>query len=74
MHPRGGRLIVSLARRAKYLLAHLKQRHLGKTPVLLIEYPTNPARQALSREQAHEHGLTWLLTDRPLKTLGVSGK
>lgn len=56
------------------VLAHLKQRHLGKTPVLLIEYPKNPARQALSREQAHEHGLTWLLTDRPLKTLGVSGK
>lgn len=43
-------------------------------PVLLIEYPTRPDRRALSMQRAKENGFTWLLTDRPLKTLGSSGR
>jgi hypothetical protein len=42
--------------------------------VLLIEYCRKADRQAVSRKLAAEQGMTWLVTDRPLKTLGVSGK
>jgi cysteinyl-tRNA synthetase len=56
------------------ILGHLKTLALAKKPVLLIEYPKTPERQALSKELARKNGLVWLVTDRPLKTLGESGK
>jgi cysteinyl-tRNA synthetase, unknown class len=56
------------------ILGHLKILALAKKPVLLIEYPKTPERQALSKKLAEENGLVWLVTDRQLKTLGESGK
>jgi cysteinyl-tRNA synthetase len=56
------------------ILGHLKTLALAKKPVLLIEYPKKPERQALSKELAKKNGLVWLVTDRQLKTLGESGK
>jgi len=56
------------------ILSHLKLLASAKKPVLLIEYPKTPERQALSKKLAKENGLVWLVTDRQLKTLGESGK
>jgi len=56
------------------ILGHLKILASAKKPVLLIEYPKTPERQALSKELAKKSGLVWLVTDRQLKTLGESGK
>jgi len=56
------------------ILGHLKTLASAKKPVLLIEYPKAPERQALSKKLAEENDLVWLVTDRPLKTLGESGK
>jgi cysteinyl-tRNA synthetase len=56
------------------ILGHLKTLASAKKPVLLIEYPKTPERQALSKKLAKENGLVWLVTDRQLKTLGESGK
>jgi cysteinyl-tRNA synthetase len=56
------------------ILSHLKTLALANKPVLLIEYPKTPERQALSKKLAKENGLFWLVTDRQLKTLGQSGK
>ncbi len=56
------------------ILGHLKTLASAKKPVLLIEYPKTPERQALSEKLAKENGLVWLVTDRQLKTLGESGK
>jgi len=56
------------------ILGHLKTLASAKKPVLLIEYPKTPERQALSKELAKKNGLVWLVTDRQLKTLGESGK
>jgi len=56
------------------ILGHLKTLASAKKPVLLIEYPKTPERQALSKKLAMENGLVWLVTDRQLKTLGESGK
>ena len=56
------------------ILGHLKTLASAKKPVLLIEYPKTPERQALSKKLAEENGLVWLVTDRQLKTLGESGK
>jgi cysteinyl-tRNA synthetase len=56
------------------ILGHLKTLALAKKPVLLIEYPKTHQGQALSKKLAKENGLVWLVTDRPLKTLGESGK
>ena len=56
------------------ILGHLKNLASAKKPVLLIEYPKTPERQALSKKLAKENGLVWLVTDRQLKTLGESGK
>jgi cysteinyl-tRNA synthetase len=56
------------------ILGHLKTLAWAKKPVLLIEYPKTPERQALSKKLAKENGLVWLVTDRQLKTLGQSGK
>lgn len=46
----------------------------AKKPVLLIEYPKKPERQALSKKLASANGFVWLVTDRELKTLGESGR
>ncbi len=56
------------------ILGHLKTLASAKKPVLLIEYPKTPERQALSKELAKKNGLVWLVSDRQLKTLGESGK
>jgi cysteinyl-tRNA synthetase len=56
------------------MLAHLKRLTAAGKPVLLIEYPTNPKRQAAVEQRAAESGLAWLITDRPLTTLGTSGR
>jgi len=56
------------------ILSYLKTLASAKKPVLLIEYPKTPERQALSKKLAEENGLVWLVTDRQLKTLGESGK
>ena len=56
------------------ILGHLKPLALANKPVLLIEYPKTPERQALSKKLAKENGLVWLVTDRQLKTLGQSGR
>ena len=56
------------------VLGHLKIMGAAQKPVLLIEYPKNAERQALSKKLAKENGLVWLITDRQLKTLGESGR
>jgi len=56
------------------ILGHLKILALAKKPVLLIEYPKTHQGEALSKKLAEENGLTWLVTERQLKTLGESGK
>lgn len=56
------------------VLGYLKKMTEAKKPVLLIEYPKNEKWQTLSKKLAHENGMTWLVTDRNLKTLGESGK
>ena len=56
------------------ILGHLKTLASAKKPVLLIEYPKTPERQALSKKLAKENGLVWLVTDRQLKSLGESGR
>jgi cysteinyl-tRNA synthetase len=58
----------------KYILANLAPLTAAHKPALDIEYPQRPNRQAHAREQAAQHGLVWLVTDRQLKTLGESGK
>jgi len=42
-------------------------------PVLLIEYPKRLKRKQQCKDLARHNALVWLLTDRPLKTLGESG-
>jgi hypothetical protein len=56
------------------ILGLLKLLASAKKPLLLIEYPKTPERQALSKKLAKENGLVWLVTDRQLKTLGESLK
>lgn len=46
----------------------------ARKPVLVVEYPTKAERQARAQQLAAEHGLVWLVTDRELRTLGVSGR
>ncbi len=57
-----------------YNLGFLKNMDAKKKPVLLIEYPTNNDRKELVKKEATKLGFVWLLTDKQLKTLGVSGK
>ncbi len=59
---------------ADEILGHLKELAAAGKPVLLIEYPKTPDRQELSKKLAEENNLVWLVTDRQLKTLGVSGE
>ena len=56
------------------VLGHLKTMAATHKPVLVIEYPKSAERQALSKKLAKENGMTWLLKDRQLKTLGASGR
>ncbi|WFB37280.1 endo alpha-1,4 polygalactosaminidase [Kiritimatiellota bacterium B12222] len=44
-----------------------------RKPILLIEYPSKSTIQKWAIQQAHTHQLIWLITDRPLTTLGTSG-
>lgn len=55
-----------------YLLGFLKKIKAVGKPVLLIEYATKAERKSLVKTRARQLGFTWLLTDRELKTLGVS--
>lgn len=55
------------------VLDDLKTLAAAGKPVLLIEYPKAPERQAVAKKRAAENGFVWLVTDRPLKTLGESG-
>ena len=56
------------------VLGHLKLMKKAGKPALLIEYPKTAERQAVSKKLARDDGLTWLITDRQLKTLGESGR
>lgn len=55
------------------VLDKLKPIAKANKPVLVIEYPKRAELQAASKKLAHENGLTWLVTDRELKTIGESG-
>jgi cysteinyl-tRNA synthetase len=65
---------VQPAEHTREVLDHLKKMADSGKPVLDIEYPKAPARQAFAREQAQKNGVTWLITDRQLRTLGSSGR
>ena len=56
------------------VLGHLRKFAKAGKPVLLIEYPKSAERQGAAKKRAHENGMTWLITDRQLKTLGESGR
>ncbi len=56
------------------VLGDLKRMAAAQKPVLLIEYSKSAERQALSKRLAKENRLIWLITDRQLRTLGVSGR
>jgi hypothetical protein len=43
-------------------------------PVLDIEYARSKELRAKAQAAAAQHGFIWLVTDRPLKILGESGK
>lgn len=43
-------------------------------PSLIIEYPKSAGRKALAKKLVHANAFVWLVTDRQLKTLGVSGQ
>lgn len=58
----------------KEVVPHLKALADAGKPALVIEYPKNLQKQEISKKLAHENGLVWLVTDRDLKTLGISGK
>ena len=57
-----------------YNLSLLKNLADKTKPVLLIEYPTKSDRKDFVKKEAAQRGFIWLLTDRQLKTLGVSGR
>lgn len=58
---------------SNYILGFLRYVTDEYKPVLLIEYATATDLRTRVKKQARLHGFTWLLTDRNLKTLGVSG-
>jgi cysteinyl-tRNA synthetase len=58
----------------KYRLETLAPLLAAHKPALDIEYAKRKERQTFARESAAQHGLICLVTDRQLKTLGVSGK
>ncbi len=58
----------------KYRLEMLAPMIAAHKRVLDIEFAKKPERRAQAKELATQHGLVGLVTDRQLKTLGVSGK
>lgn len=58
----------------KYRLETLSLLLAAHKPVLDIEYAKRKELRAQAKEQAAQHGLVCLVTDRQLKTLGESGK
>lgn len=56
------------------VLENLKKMASDNKPILVIEYSKSPELQAITRKRSIEDGLVWLVTDRQLKTLGVSGR
>jgi uncharacterized protein (TIGR01370 family) len=58
----------------KYRLETLAPLLAAHKPVLDIEYAKRKPLQTRIQESAAQHGLVWLVTDRPLKTLGESGR
>jgi len=58
----------------KFVLKNLAPLLAAHKPMLAIEYPTSKKLRRQVREQAAQHGLVCLVTDRQLKTLGESGK
>ena len=56
------------------ILGFLKKMKAKNKPVLLIEYPTTEERKEFVEKAAQKQGFAWLLTDRNLTTLGISGK
>ena len=61
------------AAETKYRLKTLALLIAQHKPVLDIEYAKSQERRATVQEQAAQHGLVGLVTDRQLKTLGESG-
>ncbi len=59
-------------RDTREVLGNLQRILETKKPVLLIEYPQKTELQAYVKKRAHDDGLTLLLTNRELKTLGTS--
>jgi cysteinyl-tRNA synthetase, unknown class len=57
-----------------YILKNLALALAAHKPVLDIEYPQGKDLQMRVKEQAAQHGLVCLVTDRQLKTIGESGK
>ena len=55
-----------------YRLSYVKPFIKTGKPVWLINYATHPRFQRLSTNKAKEHGMRLLITDRDLKTLGMS--
>lgn len=62
------------ASHSKGILSQLKPLSAAGKPALVIEYPKKPANQAGSQKLAAENHLVWQVTDRNLKTLGISGR
>ena len=58
----------------KYILECLAPLTAAHKPVLDVEYARRPERKSTVRNLAAQHGFVWIVTDRPLKTLGESGK
>ena len=67
-----GRQIQS-AEHQRDVLGFLNNGQLKDKPILLIEYPKAKRLQTLVIERADQYQMTWLITDRALKTLGKSG-
>jgi hypothetical protein len=66
--------VSSILKTAQYVLGFVKIIAAAGKPVLDIEYPTSKSKKSLVRKQARANGLTWLITDRGLTTLGESGR
>lgn len=58
--------------RIHLLLKYLKPLQKQNKPVLVIEYPTRKDLQKYAEAEAEKYGLVLLITDRALKTLGLS--
>lgn len=56
------------------VLTNLRVLKAAEKPILLIEYPRSKQRQSHTMRLASKQGMVWLITDRDLATLGVSGR